>query len=33
LSHTGWMLTKALFIPLRIRQNQIYWSQFKKIFN
>jgi O-antigen/teichoic acid export membrane protein len=33
LSRTGWMLTKALFIPLRIRQNQIYWSQFKKIFN
>ena len=28
---TGWMLTKALFVPLRIRQNSIYWSQIKKM--
>lgn len=33
LAHTGWMLTKALFIPARIRQNLIYWSQFKQIFS
>jgi O-antigen/teichoic acid export membrane protein len=33
LTHTGWMLTKALFIPLRLRQNLIYWSQFKQIFS
>jgi O-antigen/teichoic acid export membrane protein len=31
LNHTGWMLTKALFIPARIRQNLIYWGQFKQI--
>jgi O-antigen/teichoic acid export membrane protein len=32
LTHTGWMLTKALFIPARTRQNLIYWSQFRQIF-
>ncbi|BAZ45774.1 polysaccharide biosynthesis protein [Chondrocystis sp. NIES-4102] len=26
----GWMLTKALFIPFRIRQNLIYFNQIKK---
>ncbi|MEL6910512.1 MAG: flippase [Cyanobacteria bacterium J06629_2] len=33
LGDTGWMLTKALFIPLRIRQNLIYLSRLKKIFS
>lgn len=33
LSNTGWMLTKALFVPLRVRQNLIYLSQVKKIFS
>ena len=30
---TAWMLTKALLIPLRIRQNSIYLSYVKKIFS
>ena len=28
---TGWMLTKALFIPFRIRQNFIYLNSIKKV--
>lgn len=28
---TGWMLTKALFIPLRVKQNLIYLRQLKEI--
>ncbi len=30
---TGWMLTKALLIPFRFRQNLIYLSSIKKVFN
>jgi O-antigen/teichoic acid export membrane protein len=30
LFNNGWMLTKALFIPLRLRQNFIYLSYLKK---
>lgn len=30
---TAWMLTKALFVPLRIRQNSIYLNYVKKIFS
>lgn len=29
---TGWMLTKALFVPFRIRQNLIYFKSIKKAF-
>lgn len=29
---TGWMLTKALLIPFRIRQNLIYFNSIKKAF-
>ncbi len=29
---TAWMLTKALFVPFRLRQNLIYLSNVKKIF-
>ena len=28
----GWMLTKALFVPFRIRQNLIYLKNIKKVF-
>ena len=28
---TGWMLTKALFIPLRVKQNLVYLRQLKAI--
>ena len=31
--HTAWMLTKALFIPFRIRQNYIYLNYVKNIFS
>ena len=31
--HTAWMLTRALFIPFRIRQNYIYLSHVKNIFS
>lgn len=31
--NTGWMLTKALFIPFRIHQNLIYINNVKKIFS
>ncbi len=30
--HNGWMLTKALLIPFRIRQNWIYLKAFKNLF-
>ena len=30
---TSWMLTKALFIPFRIKQNLIYLNRVKKIFS
>lgn len=33
LFKSGWMLTKALFIPFRIRQNFIYLSHVKHIFS
>ncbi len=29
---TGWMLTKALLIPIRMRQNQIYLSSLRELF-
>ena len=29
----AWMLTKALFVPFRLRQNLIYLSDVKKIFS
>jgi O-antigen/teichoic acid export membrane protein len=32
LNHTGWMLTKALLIPIRLRQNLSYWHQLQEIF-
>ena len=30
---TGWMLTKALFIPLRVKQNLVYLRKLKEIFS
>ena len=31
--HTCWMLTKALLVPFRLRQNLVYLNQVKKIFS
>ena len=31
--HTSWMLTKALFVPFRFRQNLIYLNRVKEIFS